>query len=74
MDTSSARPPSPPGFELVFLPYRTGFRFAFPCSALGVVDLDTLTDKLRNDYLLVRTLVGRDFGAPRVVPQLARPT
>lgn len=56
----------PSGYELVFMSYRAGFRFAFPCSALGVVDLDALTDKLRNDYLLVRTLVGRDFHAPRV--------
>jgi hypothetical protein len=71
MGTNSGARPSSSGYELVFVPYRPGFHFAFPCSALGVVDLDALTDKLRNDYLLARTLVGRDFGAPQVVPQLA---
>lgn len=69
MVPSSVPAPCSSAYELVYLPYGQGSRFAFPCSALGVVDLDTLSDRLKNDYLLVRALVGRDFDAPRVVPQ-----
>lgn len=69
MVTSSTSAPVATGYELVFVPYGAGGRHAFPCSAHGVVDLDALTDRIRNNYLLVRTLVGREFAAPRVVPQ-----
>lgn len=70
MEKTSAVEACVRSYDLVFLPYRPGFCFAFPCSALGVVDLDALTDRVKNDYLLVRTLVGRDFGVPHVLPHL----
>ena len=40
---------------------------SFPCDASGHVDLDSLGDRARNEYLFARTVIGRDFMAPEVV-------
>ncbi len=40
--------------------------YAFPCDAKGNVDLDTLSDLARNDYLFARVFIGRTYGAPTV--------
>ncbi|PTT80342.1 hypothetical protein DBR42_19550, partial [Pelomonas sp. HMWF004] len=37
-----------------------------PCDASGRVRLDTLGDRLRNDYFFARTLIGHLFAAPTV--------
>jgi hypothetical protein len=42
---------------------------SFPCDAAGRVDMDTLTDKARDDYLYARTVVGRVFRPPAVLPR-----
>ena len=42
---------------------------SFPCDAAGRVDMDTLTDKARDDYLYARTVVGRVFRPPSVRAQ-----
>jgi hypothetical protein len=57
-------------FELHFdaLRSRTARGFAFPCDARGNVDLDALSDTLRQCYLYAHTLIGRDY-AMRVVPR-----
>jgi len=34
------------------------------------VDIDTLSHKLRLNYLFVRTLIGRDFSMPAVIPSV----
>ena len=39
---------------------------AFPCDACGQVDMDTLSERDRNDYLFARALMGREFAAPRL--------
>lgn len=41
--------------------FDAGRAFAFPCSADGQVDLDTLSATWRANYFYARALVGRDF-------------
>ena len=54
-------------YRLSFSPLRVNGRgFAFPCDASGRVDLDALTDAVRNDYLYARAMIGREVGAPSV--------
>jgi len=40
--------------------------FAFPCDAKGLVDLDQLSDRARNNYLFARAMVGRELAIPAV--------
>lgn len=57
-------------FELQFQSlFNEGRGFAFPCDADGRVDLDTLSDRLRTNYLYARALIGRDFTMPAVRPR-----
>jgi hypothetical protein len=53
-------------YRLRFPPLGTGDGFAFPCDALGRVDLDALPDRVRNDYLYARAMIGREVAAPSV--------
>ena len=46
---------------------QVGRGFTFPCDARGNVDLDELSDSLRQNYLFAHTLIGRDFAAPVVL-------
>ena len=39
-----------------------------PCDAAGNVDMDSLTDRLRNAYLGARAMVGREYSFPTVQP------
>jgi hypothetical protein len=39
--------------------------FSVPCDAQGSVDLDALAEVDRNDYFFARTVIGREFHAPR---------
>ena len=56
-------------FELCFRSlFDEGRALAFPCDALGVVDLDRLSERARNNYFFARSVVGRDFALPAVVP------
>jgi len=41
---------------------------AFPCDASGRVELDTLSDRARNNYLYARAVVGREYAAPAILP------
>jgi hypothetical protein len=43
-----------------------GCSLAFPCDAAGEVDIDSLSDRARNDYFYARTLVGGHFAKPCV--------
>jgi hypothetical protein len=55
------------GFELHFRSlFHDGRGYAFPCDAAGRVDLDTMSEQLRTNYLYVRALMGRDYSAPAV--------
>jgi hypothetical protein len=52
-------------FESLFHPGRG---LSFPCDASGRVELDRLKDPARNNYLYARTVIGREFATPAVVP------
>lgn len=58
---------SGPRFEIRFRSlFREGRGFAFPCDATGHVNLDSLSERGRSNYLFARSMVGREFGAPSV--------
>ena len=40
--------------------------YAFPCDAAGCVDMDSLSEQCRNDYLFARALVGIEMARPEV--------
>ena len=46
--------------------FREGRGWAFPCDAQGHVDLDTLSERARCNYLFARTVIGREVDLPRV--------
>jgi hypothetical protein len=56
-------------FELRFQSlHKEGRGYAFDCDAAGHVDLDALSTSLRNSYLFARTLIGREYSSPVVIP------
>jgi hypothetical protein len=60
-------PDSSAAFELRFPPlHGTGRALSFPCDASGSVQMDSLSERARNNYLLARALTGRDYGWPSV--------
>jgi hypothetical protein len=73
MIRTNSHPHAPAVFKLHF-PSLTRARAAlsFPCDARGAVPLDTLSERTRNDYLYARALMGRDYGAPTVLPSPER--
>jgi hypothetical protein len=48
--------------------FDSGRGYAFPCDPKGLVDLDQLSERARNNYLFARALVGRDLAVPAVRP------
>ncbi len=50
--------------------FDEGRGYAFPCDALGHVDMDTLGELALNNYLYARTVIGREFATPAVEPML----
>ena len=48
--------------------FNEGRGYAFPCDPAGHVDMDSLTHRSRNNYLYARTMVGREFSRPAVLP------
>jgi len=48
-------------YASLFVPGRA---LAFPCDALGRVDLDTLPDRARDNYFFARAMVGKDYSLP----------
>ncbi|WP_088285733.1 hypothetical protein [Ideonella sp. A 288] len=66
-----ARPANPAAasHELRFASlFNPGRGVAVPCDEAGHVDLDTLSERLRNAYLGARVLVGREYSHPIVRP------
>ena len=43
-----------------------GRALAFECDAGGHVDLDSLSERAKLNYLYARTVIGRDYALPRV--------
>lgn len=53
--------------ELLFASlYHPGRGVAVPCDADGQVDMNALTERLRNAYLGARALVGREYAFPEI--------
>jgi len=52
-------------FDSLFHPGRA---VAVPCNAAGQVDMNALTERLRNAYLGARAMVGREYACPKVQP------
>jgi len=46
--------------------FDAGRFYAFPCDARGNVDMDSLSDKARENYLYARAVIGREFSYPAV--------
>lgn len=66
-------PPSPgiaeAALELRFAPHVHGRRaMVFPCDERGQVDMNSLDERRRNDYLFARALMDRDYERPVVRP------
>jgi hypothetical protein len=54
-------------FEIRFQSlFNEGRALAFPCDGAGHVDLDTISERTRNNYLFARAMVGREFAMPQV--------
>lgn len=61
--------PSSPCYELRFRSlFNEGRGYAFPCDAQGHVDLDSLGERVLNNYLYARSVIGREFAMPAVQP------
>ena len=59
--------PSQIRYELRFMNLSDrGRGYAFPCDALGSVDIDALSDRGRENYLFARAVVGSVLSAPIV--------
>lgn len=55
------------GYELRFRPLFANHRaFAFPCDAVGRVDMDSLSQPMLNNYLYARAVMGLEFSWPEV--------
>ena len=48
--------------------FHEGRALAFPCDAAGHVDMDSLSERARCNYLFARRAVGRDFAEPSIQP------
>ncbi len=46
--------------------FDTGHAYAFPCDAVGHVDMDALDERARNTYLFARAVVGFEVSRPKV--------
>ena len=55
-------------FEITFCSlFHEGRSLRFPCNLRGEVDLDTLSEAAKKNYLFARTLIGREFASPKVI-------
>lgn len=48
--------------------FHSGRALSFPCASNGSVDMDSMSDRARNNYLAARALIGRDYAHPVVAP------
>ena len=48
--------------------FHEGRALAFPCDRDGRVDLDNANERLRNNYLFARAMMGREYATPVVLP------
>lgn len=56
-----------PAFELRFDSlFVEGRGLSFPCDAQGLVEIDTLSPRARDNYFYARAVVGREYRTPAV--------
>ena len=48
--------------------FNEGRAVSFPCDAQGTVQLDSLSERARNNYLYARAVVGREYAYPSIRP------
>lgn len=54
-------------FELRFASlFNPGRGLAFPCDSHGQVELDSLSERSRQNYFYARTVIGREYATPAV--------
>ena len=54
-------------FQLCFRSlFGHGRGYAFPCDGHGKVDMDGLSERMRNNYLFARAMVGRELHVPAI--------
>jgi len=46
--------------------FQEGRGLAFPCDAVGRVDLGSLSERGRRNYLFARAMVGREYATPKI--------
>lgn len=52
-------------FEILFQSlFHEGRAMAFPCDSCGLVNLDDMSEKARNNYLFARGMIGREYAMP----------
>ena len=57
-----------PTYQLRFASlFDPGRGMAFPCDERGCVEMDSLSDATRRNYLYARAVVGREFATPTVM-------
>lgn len=67
MNTALSLATSDASYELRFdSMFVAGRGLSFPCDASGCVDLDSLSERARYNYLYARAVVGREFLTPAV--------
>jgi hypothetical protein len=55
-------------FEIRFASlFQEGKALAFPCDADGQVDMDSMSERARNNYLFAHAMVGREYASPSVL-------
>lgn len=65
MNQSPAASGRDSGYELRFSGlFNAGRGYAFPCDALGCVNIDALSDSGRANYFYARSVIGREVGMP----------
>jgi hypothetical protein len=50
--------------------FNEGRGYSFPCDESGRVDIDALGTRARLNYFYARTVIGREFAVPAVLPTL----
>ena len=62
-------PHAPICYEMSFRSlFPQGRGYSFPCDADGNVDIDSLSERARINYLYARTVIGREVSMPAVQP------
>jgi hypothetical protein len=65
----TAAPCDIPRYELRFAGlFDRGRGYAFPCDPQGRVDMNTMTERTRTNYLFARAMVGNELCSPIVRP------